>query len=200
LADEQPTDQPASARQRWLLVGLVAIFAGPILIAWAYTAGYIGLEGISRTNRGNLINPPIDLRETAPTAALFAKANLEPGEWVLTYLNDGPCEVACRDILGKLTTIRSVLGYSGQRVRVIALSPGTPATDPEPTDAAHMLTDTGAHTALMAGLASRGGPFPKAQIVFIDWRRQLVMRYDDDTPSIDIKKDLNKLLRASRIR
>lgn len=182
------------------LLGLVLLFVSPILISWAYVSGLIDLGPVNRTNRGNLLHPAIDLREIDAAATVFESARLQPGEWVLTFIEDGPCETACRQVLDKLLTIRSLLGYSGQRVRVLALSN---AESPEPLAAnhtGHVLIDSPAHDVLEDRLEGAvGNPLPP-QIVFIDWRRQLVMRYDRDAPPEDLKKDLKKLLRASQIR
>ena len=38
------------------------------------------------------------------------------------------------------------------------------------------------------------------QYVVVDWRKQLMLRFPADAPPGDIKKDLSKLLRASKIR
>ncbi len=192
--------KPAGRRQKLFLLGLVLLFVSPILISWAYVSGLIDLGPVSRTNRGNLLTPAIDLREMNEVASLFESAKLQPGEWVLTYLADGACDTECRGVLDKLLTIRSLLGYSGQRVRVIALS-GAASAVPFPANyTGHALTDPTAYDALKERLTSAvGNPLPP-QIVFIDWRRQLVMRYDQDAPPEDLKKDLKKLLRASQIR
>lgn len=176
------------------------LFVSPILISWAYVSGLIDLGPVTRTNRGNLVTPAIDLRNLDAAAGFFENAHLQPGEWVLTFLEDGPCDKECRKVLDKLLTIRSLLGYSGQRVRVIALSDVESAVPLAENHTGHVLNDPLAHEALTQSLAHAvGSPLPP-QIVFVDWRRQLVMRYDRDAPPEDLKKDLKKLLRASQIR
>lgn len=197
---QNPPVKPAGWRQKIFLLGLIALFVSPILISWAYISGLIDLGPVSRTNRGNLLTPAIDLREINAAASLFESAQLQPGEWVLTYLAEGACDTECRGVLDKLLTIRSLLGYSGQRVRVIALSNAESAVPFAANYTGHVLTDPPAHDALQERLMSAvGNPLPR-QIVFIDWRRQLVMRYNHDAPPEDLKKDLKKLLRASQIR
>lgn len=176
------------------------MFVSPILISWATISGLIDLGPVNRTNRGTLLSPAIDLRTSDATAGLFENAGLQPGEWVLTFIEDGACETDCQLVLDKLLTIRSLLGYSGQRVRVIALSNAAPLTPLADNHAGHVLFDPQAHDALKGSLEDAvGEPLPP-QIVFIDWRRQLVIRYDREAPPEDLKKDLKKLLRASQIR
>lgn len=163
-------------------------------------SGWIDLGPISRTNRGNLLSPAIDLRATEAVDGLFETARLQPGEWVLTFIEDGPCGTECRQVLDKLLTIRSLLGYSGQRVRVIALSELESTLPLAANHTGHVLTDPAAHSALTERLVNATGTPLSALIVFIDWRRQLVVRYDRDAAPEDLKKDLKKLLRASQIR
>tara|TARA_R110002073_G_scaffold176552_1_gene334257 strand:+ start:382 stop:930 length:549 start_codon:yes stop_codon:yes gene_type:complete len=182
------------------LLGLVLLFVSPILISWAYIAGLINLGPISLTNRGNLLSPAVDLREVDAAAGLFTEAHLQPGEWVLTYIAQGACDADCLGVLDKLLTIRSLLGYSGQRVRVIALTETASAAPLAANYTGHVLSDPAAHDVLESALAHAVDTELPPQIVFIDWRRQLVMRYDRDAPPEDLKKDLKKLLRASQIR
>ncbi len=200
MSSQNSATKPAGRRQKLLLLGLVALFVSPIVVSWAYIAGFIDLGPISRTNRGNLVTPAVDLRAIDAVDSLFTEAHLQPGEWVLTYMEDGACESECRGVLDNLLTIRSLLGYSGQRVRVIALTESASTEPLAPNHAGHVLTDPVARNELKAGLERTVGTSLPAQIVFIDWRRQLVMRYDPDAPSADLKKDLKKLLRASQIR
>jgi len=182
-------------KSRLTMLALVFLFVSPILIAWAYTAGLIDLSAPARTNRGVLVTPALDLRDEADVRILFERAALQPGEWLVAYLAAADCDAVCGAALDELKTIRSLLGYSGQRVRVLAISASGPPADP-----AHSLVDPAAAITLERLLQERAGPLDKAQIVFIDWRKQLVVRFDRDAPPIDIKKDLKKLLRASQIR
>lgn len=200
MSPQNSATKPAGRRQKLLLLGLVALFVSPIVISWAYIAGFIDLGPISRTNRGNLVTPAVDLRALDAVDSVFTEARLQPGEWVLTYLDDGTCDSECREVLDNLLTIRSLLGYSGQRVRVFALTESALTAPLAPNHEGHILTDPAARSALKAGLERAVGAALPAQIVFMDWRRQLVMRYDRDAPAADLKKDLKKLLRASQIR
>ena len=200
MSSQNSATKPAGRRQKLLLLGLVALFVSPTVGSWAYIAGFIDLGPGRRTDRGNLVTPAVDLRAIDAVDSFFTEAQLQPGEWVLTYLEDSACESDCRGVLDKLLTIRSLLGYSGQRVRVIALTESASAEPLAPNHAGHVLTDPVAQNELQAGLERVVGSSLPAQIVFIDWRRQLVMRYDPDAPSADLKKDLKKLLRASQIR
>ena len=70
----------------------------------------------------------LDLRAEADVKNVFDRARLQPGEWLVAYVAAADCDPLCAAALDELKTIRSLLGYSGQRVRVLAVSAsGTPA-------------------------------------------------------------------------
>lgn len=181
------------------MLGLVAIFVVPIAIAWLYAAGYFELGDWGRSNRGSLITPPIDLRDVAAVAPLFDRADLKPGEWAVLYLSAARCEQACLAALDRLSTIKSVLGYAGQRVRVLSLT-GAEEIVAQEEHAFHRMADPSVFAAIAERLVARAPAASTEQIVLIDWRRQVVLRYAQEAPPIDIKKDLKRLLRASKIR
>lgn len=196
---EAPNATTSKSRTRMVFVGLIAVFVSPIFIAWLYTAGYLEFGTVSHTNRGSLINPPIDLREDETTQGLFDRANLAPGEWLLLLLPPPECSEACGEAIQRLTTIRSLLGYSGQRVNILSLSTldkSEGVSIPE----AKLLIDKAAHSKLTLLLSKAAPAVELPQILFLDWRKQIVLRFDADAPSIDVKKDLKRLLRASKIR
>lgn len=198
---EQDTPVDSLKRSRAVMLGLFAMFIAPIVIAWFYSAGLLEMGSWGRTNRGILVTPPVDLREVAAVAPLFERAELAPGEWMVLYLAQDACAQKCLAALDRLTTIRSLLGYSGQRVKILALDTGGGA----PPDAAaaahanHLMSNDTTLTAIVELLAERTATGPP-QIVFIDWRRQLALRFAADAASIDIKKDIKRLLRASKVR
>jgi hypothetical protein len=195
MPTEDVKPAPAKFGPRLTLIGLLFIFVSPILIAWAYTAGYINLPVPERTNRGTFVVPPLDLRNESATQALFDRAKLQPGEWILAYIAAGSCGESCLAALDELKTVRSLLGYSGQRVRVLAITASAQAHDET-----HIMADPTVASALTSLLNERTGTSVDAQIVLMDWRKQLVIRFDQAVAPDDINKDLKKLLRASQIR
>ncbi|MDA0821284.1 MAG: hypothetical protein O3C28_02540 [Proteobacteria bacterium] len=193
--------EPSKAKSRIVLVGIAMIFVGPILIAGLYTSGYLHMDSLARTNRGLLISPPVDLRELPALQPLFDRAALGIGDWLLLYLAPTECTASCEASIERLSTIRSVLGYSGQRVHILGLlNIPAPAERSKSPHAAKLMPDPVVHGALMDAFRPHVPDASLPQIVFIDWRKQMVLRFDSEAAAADIKKDLKKLLSASKIR
>jgi len=191
----------SKAKSRIILVGLTMIFVGPILIAGLYTSGYLQMDSLARTNRGLLISPPVDLRELPALQPLFDRAALGVGEWLLLYLAPTECAASCETTIERLSTIRSVLGYSGQRVHILGLLNISESVERSKSpQAAKLMPDPVVHGALMDAFRRQVSDASLPQIVFIDWRKQMVLRFDSEAVAADIKKDLKKLLSASKIR
>ena len=191
----------SKAKSRIILVGLTMIFVGPILIAGLYTSGYLQMDSLARTNRGLLISPPVDLRELPALQPLFDRAALGVGEWLLLYLAPTECAASCEATIERLSTIRSVLGYSGQRVHILGLLNISESVERSKSpQAAKLMPDPVVHDALMDAFRRQVPDANLPQIVFIDWRKQMVLRFDSEAAAADIKKDLKKLLSASKIR
>ncbi|MFT4580603.1 MAG: hypothetical protein ACI915_002688 [Gammaproteobacteria bacterium] len=193
--------EPSKTKSRLILVGIAMIFVGPILIAGLYSSGHLQLHSFARTNRGQLISPPVDLRELSAVQPLFDRADLGVGEWLLLYVAPKECAAVCESTIERLSTIRSVLGYSGQRVHILGLSNvAVPAETSNSPYAAKLMPDPVVHSALLDAFRSQVPDASPPEILFIDWRKQMVLRFDPEAESADIKKDLKKLLRASKIR
>ena len=177
------------------IILLVIIFVGPIILSWWFVNSDIDWSARGLSNHGELIRPPIDLLDQAPTASIFEFAALAPSHWAIFSLENEPCETACQERINKLTLIHSVMGSSQDRLRVFALAP-----DGNAIEDSTLLIDPQATKALLALLRASVPGITIPQYFVVDWRKQVMMRFPADAPPGDIKKDLSKLLRASKIR
>jgi hypothetical protein len=180
---------------------LVAIFAVPILVAWLYAAGVLQVRDRGLVNRGQLLEPPIDLSSDDLTRRLLSRAGLAPGEWSVLYLRVGPCGLPCAEDLDELLAIRAVLGRDGERIRVLGLIDGErPATGRSRRHGERIIVDGALYANVTAAIRSRDGSATFPAIALFDWRGQMVMQYPHHAPPKDIKSDLKRLLKASRLR
>ncbi len=86
---------PAAKRGRLQLLGIAAVFLGPLLLAtWMYRSGALVPAGFS--NHGALIEPVVSIRDELPASPLNSLAN---GQWVLLYASDTACADPCREAL-----------------------------------------------------------------------------------------------------
>lgn len=192
----EPTQ--ARARNRTTLVLIAAVFVAPIVLAWLFAAGILDLGDRARTNHGQLVTPPIDLRTLPPPNGAAALLKLQPADWAVVYVTAGACDEACAQHLQTLEVVRSLAGKEATRLSVFGLAAG------EGTDVVkggpRVLVDKDFVAALAAALAKRPSPPTLPLHAFVDWRGQLMMTFPTDAPPADIKSDLVRLLRASAIR
>ena len=190
-----PEPAPNQSRAWPMVLALVAVFVAPILIAWWLVGVGPPSEREGLLNHGTLIQPPLDVGSHAETQRLD-RIELKPGEWAMMYVGPGRCEADCDRTLDKLATIRTVLGQGAIRVRIVALIDEAAESPSGVVTIADRVTRSFVSTTItgrVAGAHERG-------IVFLDWRQQIMMYFDIDAPPGDIKKDIKRLLRASKIR
>jgi hypothetical protein len=177
------------------------MFVVPIVIAWLYAADILHVRDRGLVNRGRLLEPPIDLSVDDLTRRLFAGADLAPGEWGLLYLRVGPCGLPCVEDLDKLLAVRAVLGHDGDRVRVLGLIDGDhPDPGPDVRHGERIIFDGALYASVTEAIRSRDGSSTFPAVALFDWRGRMVMRYAQHAPPKDIKRDLKRLLKASRLR
>jgi hypothetical protein len=190
-----PDPAPPKSRAAPMMLALVGVFAVPIALAWWLAIVRPPSTSSVLLNYGILIQPPIDVRAQAETRALDL-ITLEPSEWALMYVGPGGCETTCEAVLNKLALIRSVLGQGATRVRIAALIDDAAAGGSTNVTVA----DQTARSSISATIKQRIPQAREQAIVFLDWRRQMMMYFDVDAPPGDIKKDIKRLLRASKIK
>ena len=189
--NESPPERSGNPRLTLLLV--IFAFVCPIGIAWWFV--YFGNEqiGADMLNHGELLSPPLDIREASELAPL-RDLGLGPGQWAMVYVTTGACDRSCTDELEKLNTIHTVLGHRGDRVQVAALLEQPLAQNPARIST---IANPALSRHLLAMLPASAGS--SSHIFFLDWRGQIPMRFDGSAKPGGITKDLKRLLRASKI-
>ena len=190
------TDNAAASKRNWIAPSLVVLmFVLPIVVAWWYSSQSTLEDGRALSNRGILIRPPLDLREHAALTPL-AGIPLAPGEWAVVHFTDGPCDATCESGIARAQAVYKVLGHDGTRVRLVAL--GAPPKTNVPV--VRILDDLAAARNLADLLRAKVGDLPRSASVLLDWRGQIMMLYNGEHGPADLKKDLKRLLRGSKIR
>ena len=177
----------------WLIVALVvAPVAASYLLYYAWPA-------LRSTNYGELL-PPRPLPDTPLTLVdgkPFGLANLK-GKWVLAIVDSGACDARCEAKLTYIRQLRLTQGKEMGRVeRAWLISDGvTPRRE---------LGEAYAGTWLIRAADARLlGHFPAERapadhIYIIDPLGNLMMRFPPDPEPRRMIRDLNRLLKASRI-
>ena len=180
---------------RVILALVVALFVLPILIAGWMARHQAGL-GQHLVNHGIFIRPPLDIAADPDVAALRA-VTLDPGEWAVVYFTSGACDVGCTAAVATLLTLKSLLGNAATRVRIVRVTDAAAAAE----HGLIAIADARARRRLSALATSPDDPQASDRgVVFLDWRGQIMMRFADTAAPADIKSDLKRLLRASKIK
>ncbi|NEX64316.1 SCO family protein [Noviherbaspirillum galbum] len=186
---------------KWKLLVVFAICASP-LIASYFT--YFVVKPQSRTNYGTLIDPRgYPIPSSLGSASLDGKP--EPldtykGKWIMLFPHDAECGEPCRKILHDMRQLRLAQGKDMDRLERVWL-----VTDKSPLDTTLMREYDGTHmlradpSAVNAWLPADNGTIPADHWYLIDPLGNLMMRFPKDADPNKIKRDLAKLLKASRI-
>jgi hypothetical protein len=198
---EQSIDEARRRRSRIKLYLVMAICAAPVLASY-YAYYFVRPE--ARSNYGELIDPqrPMPaLHLQTVDGRPFDSASLR-GKWVMLMVAGGDCAAACVDRLYHLRQVRLTTGKDRDRVQRVWLIPdqaplstmlmreydGTDMLRADPRELAAWLAADPASAATYAD-----------RIYIVDPLGNLMMRFPVDADPNKTKRDLGKLLRASRI-
>jgi hypothetical protein len=177
-----------SARRNLIALAAVALFpfAGSVVLylLWTPTAF---------VNYGELVTP-LPIAEAAAPEALRSLR----GKWVFLMVDGGGCDAYCRRKLYVMRQVRLTQGKDMERIERAWL------LDDASVTAAAVLNDyAGTRVIEAAGnpLITRLAPVGSARdhLYIVDPLGNVMMRYPRDADPSRIKKDVTRLLKASRI-
>ncbi|MFW5969097.1 MAG: SCO family protein [Halofilum sp. (in: g-proteobacteria)] len=186
---------------RRTLIGLFALFFAPLLFAMAWYAFAPGYTPPSKPH-GTLIEPARPLEPFRLKSEEGETLTLDElrGHWYLVHFVPERCGEACRERLYETRQVRDALGEDRSRVRRLVVA-GTGRSTPGLADAREE------HPRLVVmqgeGRGEFGRQFPEERgtgtVFLVDPNGNLMMRFAPDLPPDDMLKDLEKLLKLSRI-
>jgi len=187
-------------RGRLLVAGLFAVFFLPIALAWFLNVKMPDWLPTGRTNHGNLVESPgrLETKGMLLVGGQRADASLFEGKWTLLYVAKSSCADACEKALYKMRQARFALGEEMQRIQRLMVSPVDAAAGLanklERLDAALLVVS--ADPGWMRRFKTGGGA---AEIFLVDPQGYLIMWYAQDANPSGLIKDLERLLRISKI-
>jgi hypothetical protein len=182
-----------NARRTLLLLALVC--AAPVVAS--YTA-YYWLRPAARVNYGELLaRPAPDIAGVTDDGAPW-RLSSQRGRWILLVIDAAACGARCERALYATRQARTIQGREQERVVRVLLQPAdAPALDATQRAGQPGLIVVGADAAQRASLVGPEGAAPS--ILIVDPLGNLVLRYPADPDIRRLAKDLERLLRASRI-
>lgn len=182
-----------SARRTVALLALVC--AAPIVAAYI---AYYWLRPAAHVNYGELLGavPAPEIVGAGLDGASFRLSSLH-GRWVLLVADGTSCDSRCERKLYATRQARTIQGREQERIVRLWLRPKGAAPPPPEFLARQPGMIVVAVDALQ--WSSLPGPDPTASIYLVDPLGNLVLRYSDDPDIRRLAKDLERLLRVSRI-
>ena len=191
------------------MLAILLVCAAPVVAAYL---AYAGIRPKALTNYSELILPPRPLPAALPLAdiggAAVAPLSLR-GQWLLVVVSGGVCDAACERHLWLQRQLHESLGREKDRVdKVWLIDDG--ATPRSQTLAAIGADGGGktpglapatvlrvAHGPLAAWLAPAAGRALEEHLYIVDPQGDWMMRAPPDADPAKLKRDIEKLLRAS---
>ena len=207
--DVAARDARRTQRGRWQMLTVLLVCAAPVVASYV---AYVGIRPQATTNYSDLIVPPrplpaalplVDLRGSA-VAALALR-----GQWLLVVVSGGACDAACERHLWLQRQLHELLGREKDRVDKLWLIDDAVAPRAETLAAVGAQSGAGPagltpatvlridRRALAALLEPASGQALEDHLYIVDPKGDWMMRAPPDADPAKLKRDVDKLLRAS---
>jgi hypothetical protein len=205
VSDATPLPPRVVRRRRLQLIGLAALFLGPLALSALLYFGS-GLRPSAHVQHGELLDParPLPAVVLATAEGALTGGDFLHHSWSLLVVARGDCELRCLAALATTRVARIALDEDAPRVRRVLLADAPCCEATWRAGAASGLVtawlDSEGGRQLAAALATPAAPVPEAgRIYLVDPLGNLVMSYPPGTDPKDLLKDLGRLLRLSQI-
>jgi len=186
-----PLPPATRAKGRRTLVLLAAVAIAPVIASYS---AYYFFPREQRTNYGELLATPAPpLAGSRADGQPFALTQLR-GKWALIVSAPGDCDATCAQALHLTRQVRTIQGREMERVQRVWLVTGAAAPDP-----ALLAQHPDLLVARVPQDALAGLPAGADRIYIVDPLGNLVLAFPPDPDIKRAAKDVERLLRASRI-
>jgi cytochrome oxidase Cu insertion factor (SCO1/SenC/PrrC family) len=183
---------------RWKMLGILLVCATPVFLSYFM---YYVVRPDGRTNYGSLLNPIVDASklnikvDEKPTTLAALK-----GKWLMVTVGPSSCDDACAERLYLARQVRETTGREKERIELVwvVTDSGKPLQkilDAYPT-VKRVTAEVGAIGAVLPVEANSD---VVAHTYIVDPLGNVIMRFPAKPDPSKMKKDMSKLLRASRI-
>ena len=207
-------------RNLWPLWAVLAVTLAPVIASYTM---YYGVKPEGRVNYGDFVEPQVTLNTLPVTPVLTPKGESAfmvlqsqtkapkplqqlgdwDGRWLMLHIGPAACHEACRQELWLTRQIRLTTGRERERVERLWV-----LTDEGTPDPAIIAEHEGLWVVRLGKRADQDvlvenwlsvATRSSSNIWLVDPLGNLMMRFPDNPDPNGIKKDINRLLKASRI-
>jgi hypothetical protein len=190
-----------TAAGRLKMLAVLAVCAAPVVASYLT---YFVFRPESRNNYSELITPPRELPDYLPLAGLAGEpvkpANLR-GQWLLVVVGDAACDAGCEQNLLLQRQLRETLGADKGRLDKVWFVTDGGAPRPAVLQAIAQGAPTTVlrvpRDALARWLAPAPGHALEQHLYVVDPMGQWMMRVPVNPEPAKLKRDIERLLRAS---
>lgn len=188
-------------RGRLQMLLVLAVCAAPVIASYV---AYFVIRPQGRTNYSELIEPqrpiPADLSLSNLQGAAVPSASLK-GHWLLVVVSGGACNAVCERHLWVQRQLREALGRDKERLEKVWLitdgaTPRQQTLDAVRTNTSETILQV-PERALSAWLQPATSRTLEDNMYIVDPRGHWMMRVPADPDPAKLKRDIEKLLRAS---
>jgi cytochrome oxidase Cu insertion factor (SCO1/SenC/PrrC family) len=188
-----------SGRVQMALILLVC--AAPVIAS--YFAVYVVRPGAGEAAYGDLIQPSVGLPDVAGTDLQGGRVPLRSltGQWLLVTVSPSACDVACEQRLFLQRQLREMLGRERERLDKVWLvtddAPLSPTLQQAVTSGVPVRVLRVPRADVQAWLNPARGQALDAHLYLVDPMGEWMMRMPAALDPAKVKRDLDRLLRAS---
>jgi hypothetical protein len=198
---EVPDDPRRKKNGRLKMLLVLAMCVSPVVASYLT---YFVIKPQGRTNYSDLISPSRDLPADLPLTKLTGEAvpalSLR-GQWLMVVVSDAACDASCEKSLYLQRQLRETLGREKARIDKVWFITDTAAPRAEVMQAISQGTPATVlrvpREALAKWFAPATGQALDAHIYIVDPMGQWMMRTPINPDPSKLKRDVEKLLRAS---
>ncbi len=192
----------SQTRKRWTLIALMALFLSPVIAAWLWKPDTF-------RNYGELIDPPRPLGNVQMISPEGGSVDLDTffGRWTYVFFVDDDCKDSCKRLSDAIERVRLSQGKNEKRIRliVVTLNPGSLPSLSQIRLAMPktivLAVEASKREKLLSQFSRQAGVLTRqpSKIFLVDPLGNLMMTYPAQSDPTDLRKDISRLLRASRI-
>lgn len=202
---ETPAQNTAQAAKKnpYTLWFVVIAFVLPVV--GAYILYFTGFTPSGFTNKGELIQPVVDVEALGlmdENSEAVARDDGTARKWNMVYFAGASCDQACNDALYKIRQVNKAVGKHAYRLRRLIVHLEAPDAEfvelieSEYPDARRLYAD---RDAVMTALQPVQPQLEQNEVYLMDPIGNIMMRFGADMPGKWLIHDLHKLFKVSQI-